>query len=235
HLPEPQNVLLDAELRRHFADVAKCFRRLRQGPSPLDCAVRLFRRVASSQTGVDFLLHDVAGPEDQHAPGRDGHLLPRLWVTPNALALAADAEGAKRGELHRLTRSQARRNLVQDQLDQLLGLIAWQPYLLHDRLCEIRTRERLATHDPAPSPLHPTVTDANCGIPGGQQQAAEIAHINQGGVDFYQRASAAPHVSPPPMASISTSRPSLKRWSSKAWLRASGMEAADVLPCLASV
>jgi hypothetical protein len=34
-LPEPQHVLLDAKLNRHFADVAKCFRCLCQGQSPL--------------------------------------------------------------------------------------------------------------------------------------------------------------------------------------------------------
>jgi hypothetical protein len=46
----------------------------------------------------------------------------------------------------------------------------------------------------------------------------------------YQRASTAPQVNPPPIASISTRLPSLTRCSSKAWFKASGIEAADVLP-----
>src|ERR1700704_4577410 len=59
---------------------------------------RLLGRVAPDQAGVDALLHDVAGPEHQHAPRRDGHFLARLRVTPDALSLLANAEGTEGGE-----------------------------------------------------------------------------------------------------------------------------------------
>src|SRR5215471_2972932 len=122
-LPEAQHVLLDAQLLRHFADVAKCFSRLGQGHSPAESR-RLFRRIAPDQAGIDALLHDVARPEHQHAPRRDGHFLTGLGIAADPLALLADAEGAEGGKFDGLACCQAARDFAQDQLDQFLGLIA---------------------------------------------------------------------------------------------------------------
>ena len=47
---------------------------------------------------------------------------------------------------------QAGRNLLQDQLDQLLRLVAGQSDFLDHRLRKIRTRERFATHGLPPLP-----------------------------------------------------------------------------------
>src|SRR5215471_2763434 len=93
-LPEAQHVLLDAQLLRHFADVAKCFSRLGQGHSPAESR-RLFRRIAPDQAGIDALLHDVARPEHQHAPRRDGHFLTGLGIAADPFTLLADDEGAE--------------------------------------------------------------------------------------------------------------------------------------------
>ena len=90
--PEAQHVLLDAKLRRHLADIAKCFNRLCQGTPPLNAELGLLSRVAPHQAGVDALLHDVARPEDQHLARRNRHLLAGLGIAADALTLLADAE-----------------------------------------------------------------------------------------------------------------------------------------------
>ena len=58
---------------------------------------RLLRSIAPDQAGVDALLHDVTGPEHQHASRRDGHFLARLGIAPDPLALNQAVED------HRLT------------------------------------------------------------------------------------------------------------------------------------
>ena len=60
-----------------------------------------------------------------------------------------------------LARRQAGRDLLQDQLDQLLGLVAGQSDLLDHRFRKIRTRECFATHGYSAPPQHPTAVDAN--------------------------------------------------------------------------
>ena len=57
---------------------------------------------------------------------------------------------------------QARRDLVQDELDELLGLVTGQSDLLDHRFRKIRTRERFATHGipPLPSTLPPPMLTA---------------------------------------------------------------------------
>ena len=88
-LPEAQHVLLDAELHRHLADVAKCFHCLCQGSAPAERCERsrpgysaALRRI---RPGVDALLHDVARPEHQHATRRDRNFLARLGIAPDPL------------------------------------------------------------------------------------------------------------------------------------------------------
>src|SRR5207244_1591472 len=51
----------------------------------------------------------------------------------------------------------------------------------------------------------------------------------------YMRASTAPQVKPPPTPSISTLSPGLTRPSRTAWSSASGIDAAEVLPCWSTV
>src|SRR5262249_13475921 len=140
---------------------------------------RLFRRIAPDQAGIDALLHDVARPKHQHASRRDGHFLTGLGIAADPLALLADAEGAEGGELDGLARCQAARNLAQDPLDQFLRLIARQSDFLDHRLCEICTRQRFATHGIPPLPSTLPIPDANGRIFWGQQQPAEIAHLNR--------------------------------------------------------
>ena len=164
--PEAQHVLLDAELHRHLADVAKRLHRLCQGQPPLlgaSVPIRLFCRSAPDQTRVDAILHDVAGPEHQHATRRDRNFLARLWIASHPLALLADAERAERGQLDRLAGRQAGRNLLQYQLHQLLRLVAGQSDFLDYRLRKICTRERLATHGLPPLPAPYGSANANCG------------------------------------------------------------------------
>ena len=79
---------------------------------------------AARAAGVDPVLHDVAGAEDQHLARRDGNLFARLGIAPNAFALLANAERAERRKLHLLAARQAVRDLVQNELHELLRLVA---------------------------------------------------------------------------------------------------------------
>ena len=93
---------------------------------------------------------------------------------------------------------------------------------------------------------HPACADASRRYPSGSMEPQynllnknRISHFGMRQADsdprLYHRASTAPQVNPPPMASISTRLPSPGGAASNAWLSASGIDAADVLPCLSSV
>src|SRR5262245_23941717 len=145
-------------------------------PTPLAIRRPLFRRPTPSEARVYAVLHDVARAEHENAPRRDRNFLPGLRIAAHPLALLADVERSERGQLDGLTPGQALREHLDHQLDQLLGLVAWQSDFLDHRLREVRARERLATHGFWPLPYYNS-KDASFSPPKGQQQQTEIAHI----------------------------------------------------------
>src|SRR5581483_6394588 len=201
--PEAQHVLLDPELHRHLAYVAKCFSCLRQGPIPariesaysaalrrlkpelMRCFMMLLGRNTSTRRGVIGTSWPVLGLRPMRSP------FLRMPKEPNEESFTAWPAARLDDISFRMSSTSS--------CDSLRG----SPTFWTTASARSARVSVFPPMTSAPSPLHPTVTDANGGVLEGQQQPAEIAHINQRGVDFYQRASAAPQVSPPPMASMS--------------------------------
>src|SRR5215510_14078591 len=122
---EAQHVLFDAEFLGDFTNIAKCLVCLWHDQPPLKWARKaLFGRPAPEQSGVDAILHNIAWAEHQHTPRRDRHLLARLWVAPNALTLLTDTKRTEGGEFDRVSPRQGAGNLLENELNQLLGFIA---------------------------------------------------------------------------------------------------------------
>src|SRR4029453_19644142 len=88
-------------------------------------------------------------------------------------------------------------------------------------LAQVRAGESL-THGPTPR-----MTVVELIFQGFRGQYRNRPEASEG---IYQRTSTAPQVKPPPIASISTMSPALIRPSLAATSRASGMDAAEVLP-----
>src|SRR5262249_54062024 len=121
---------------------------------------------------------------------------------------------------------------LQHQLDERGGLGARQSHLLIDRLAQVRACDCFSGHRPPrfrrsiyPSELSHDISLGR----SGQRGAAGRFPGN------HQRTSVAPQVKPPPIASSMTSSPCLMRPSATATVSASGIDAAEVLPCLATV
>ena len=81
----------------------------------------------------------------------DRHLDAGLRVAADALALAADDEGAERGQLHGLAGSQAVADLRQHPLDEFGRFRPREADLLVDRLAQIRSRYSFACHHAPPA------------------------------------------------------------------------------------
>src|SRR3990172_2372673 len=205
----------------------------------------LFGRLSPGERIVDALFHDVACPEHQYAPRRDGNFLARLWVAADALTLVANPERAERREFHGVAALEARHYLAEHQLDDLGGLVPRQTNLLKHRFRQVGARECLPAHC-VRSPSRGTNQDANRASARRSICPAIkflILHHFLSRCGFraapwfsrYQRSSTAPQVKPPPMASSSTRSPVLMRPSERPWLNANGIEAADVLACLSTV
>src|SRR3989337_565360 len=118
----------------------------------------LFGRLSPRERIVDALFHDVAGPEHEHAPRRDGNFLARLWVAPDALAFVANPERAERRELHGVAALEARHDLAEHQLDDLGGLVPRQTNLLKHRFRQIGARECLPAHMRCAPPVAGLIT-----------------------------------------------------------------------------
>src|SRR6185437_9681527 len=189
-------------------------------------------------------FENMAGTEHQHAARRDRHLVAGLGVTTHALALLPYRERAKGRQLHGLALGQGAANLFQHILDHLGRVGAGQAHGLENRFREVGARQG-SGHGPT-TPIYPqkprtvrkgrqyqldrrrtsTVSAEDCperGISGRKRRAG------------YQRRRQAPQVNPAPMASSKTRSPCLIRPSFTAVANASGTEAAEVLPWLATV
>src|SRR5512140_3921726 len=75
--------------------------------------------------------------ERDHAPCRDGNLLPRLRVASRALRLLPQLEIAEAREFHHLAPFQGDPDLLEERLDHVLGLALVQADLLEHEVGQL--------------------------------------------------------------------------------------------------
>src|ERR1041385_3204259 len=182
---------------------------------------------------IDPLLEDRGRLEHHHAPRRDRDFLAGLGIAADALALLAHHKRAERGQLHGLAPFEAIRDFLQYHFHESRRFSSRQPDFLVHGLTQVRPRYRLARHR-----LNPAFGDHLINL-NNQRYSHPVARVNGPSSQFpglsHQRTRAAPQVKPPPIASNNTRSPRLMRPSFTATSSASGIEAADVLPCRSTV
>src|SRR5688500_15222922 len=100
----------------------------------------------------DAVLQHVRGLEGHDPPGQDRNLLTSLWVTADALVLAAHLEGGEGGELHGFAAHDRFADFVEHCLDKLSGLRPGKPDLSVYGFGEVGARKCLSPH-----PTRPTI------------------------------------------------------------------------------
>ena len=209
---------------------------------------------------VDALLEDGRRLEHHHAARRDRNFLAGLGIAADPLALLAHHERAERRQLHGFAAFEAIGDLLQHQFHERSRFRARQAHLLVDRLAQVRSCNGFSRHRqpqsrrPYPAEF-PTILAWVRAVNGAPGRPVRVLHrgcmcagapkpprtrgcrlkARAGDRPFHQRTSAEPQVKPPPMASSSTRSPFLMRPSLTATLSASGIEAAEVLPCWSTV
>src|SRR5512132_740200 len=97
--------------------------------------------VARFSMAIEGLLHQalqlLACMESDHAPCRDGDLLPRLRVASRALRLLPQLEVAESREFHHLAALQGDPDLLEERFDHVLGLALVQPDLLEHEVGQL--------------------------------------------------------------------------------------------------
>src|SRR6266852_8823219 len=95
---------------------------------------------------VDALLEDRGRLEHHHPARRDRYFLAGLGIAPDPLALLAYHEGTEGRELHCFATFEAIGDLLEHQFDERCRFRARQPYLLVDRLAQVRACHRFCRH-----------------------------------------------------------------------------------------
>src|SRR5437763_2740284 len=200
-------------------------------PPPL-CSLKRFRPASGLRAGrVDALLEYRRRLEHHYAARRDRHFFAGFRIAPDALALLAYHERAERRELHRFAALEAIGDFLEHQFNERRGLGARQSHLLVDRLAQIRAGDCFSGHR-QPRLRRSRYLSESSDDMSLNRNGQRGAQIFRGG---HQRTSADAQVKPPPIASSMTRSPRLIRPSATAAVSASGIEAAEVLPCLATV
>src|SRR5665213_79914 len=186
-------------------------------------------RLKHGSLAVDDSFQHMTWSKHQYAPRRDRHFVASFRITPHALRFLPHRESSKGRKFHRLAFRQCRADFFQHVLDHLRGFIAREADGLEHRLGEIGAGERIGGHG-----VRDSVTTL-------RRVCGDEFPVNVKGIELdvqtaaYKRTRPAPQVSPPPIASMRTRSPRLIRPSATATAKASGTEAAEVLPCSAMV
>src|ERR1700704_2036384 len=195
----------------------------------------------SGAVPVDPLLQNSRRLEHHHATRRNRHFGAGLRITADTLAFLAHHERSERGQLHRLTLLEAVGDLFQDQFDKSGRLRARQAHLLVDGFAQIDACNCLSgSGHRLPHSRRTYLSEIMSLTSDGQQRSSMQSHerplqYRKYFSAAYQRNSAEPQVKPPPMASSSTRSPFFTRPSATATDNASGIDAAEVLPCRSTV
>src|SRR5437764_11850827 len=89
----------------------------------------------------DPVAHDLAGAERHDPPRRDRHFDPGLGITPHALSLVAQDEGAEAGNLHILALRERVAHVMEHPLDDARRFRSRQAKLTMSDVGEIRTSQ----------------------------------------------------------------------------------------------
>ena len=109
---------------------------------------------SDSVAPVDLGLQHVGRLEHHHPARKDRHLDPGLGIAPHPLALGADDERAKAGQLDGFAARGRVANFVQNRLDQLRRLRARQSDLLINDFRQIGASHGLSGFAANPSVRH---------------------------------------------------------------------------------
>src|SRR5690242_6462943 len=101
-----------------------------------------FSAVATRSLPGDPVAHDLAGAEGHHAPRSDRHLDARLRVAPDALALVAQDESSKAGDLHVGAFGERVAHVVENALNHAGRLGARQAQLAMNDIGQVGARQR---------------------------------------------------------------------------------------------
>ena len=91
-----------------------------------------------SSIGLDSSFELLSRAEGHHAPRGDGDLLTRLRISTRALALVTEVEVAEPGQLNLLVAFKRCPNLLEEQLDDLLGFTLVETELLEQAIGHLR-------------------------------------------------------------------------------------------------
>jgi hypothetical protein len=135
--PEPQDMGLNAQPVRDFADGAKGVGRFAH-----DTRSRLLL-VAGGNT----VLHEVGRAEGQDAAGLDRNFFAGLGVSANAGRLVTHAESAEGRDLDLFAPYQRVGHVFQHALDQLRTFVAGEADFAKDGFAQIHACQSLLTHN----------------------------------------------------------------------------------------
>jgi len=88
----------------------------------------------------DPIAHGLAGPKGEHPTLRDRNFDARLGIATNALALVAQGEGSKTGNLDVLTLLQCLGYVAQERFNQRGGLRLGKSDLTVQHVCNVCPR-----------------------------------------------------------------------------------------------
>src|SRR4029453_5708402 len=176
----------------------------------------------------------------------DRHFDAGLGIAADPLALVAQDEGAKAGNLHILSFRQRVAHVVKDSLDHIGRFRARQAKFAMDHVGEVGTGERASGFKFIVDARDPEVGHLFSPALGASPRRFDYTFVtefrrvgnstNRRNAEIFQYLStAAPQVNPPPIASSTTTSPRLIRPSLTAVSNASGTDAADVLACSSTV